>query len=212
MLARLRAYRTLLLLVLVNLGIGVLAGGVVHGYTGPQLSLRDALARKLNALNYQRETTAEDLAYVAANRAAYDELVARGLLVSVDRLAGAALLERLRQEHGLHRIHYSFSPEREEPLGQGALSRTIVRTTEVAIDLAGPSDLEVLSFAEDLLTRLPGDVQIVGLRLERKLAIDEHLLGRIRSGESVDVVEGRIDLEWRSLDLPETRQPAPPTS
>lgn len=207
-----RSYKAPLLLLLVNLAIGLLAASVVYGYTGPQLSIRDRLASALQELNYRRDSTAEDLAYVAANQAAYDELVDRGLLAPPDRLAAAGLLERLRREHGLNRIHYSFSPERKEPLGSGPLGRIGVRTTDVVIDLAGMTDLAVIGFAEAVAAGLPGDVRIVGLRLERKLAIDEPLLARVRAGEAVDVIEGRLDLEWRTLHLPERDQAEPPVS
>jgi hypothetical protein len=207
-----RSYRTPFLLLAVNLGIAVLAASVVYGYTGPQLSIRDRLTSALHELNYRRSTTAEDLAYVAANQAAYDEVVDRGLLAPLDRLGAAGLLERLRREHGLNRLYYSFSPEREEPLGSGPLSRIAVRTTEVAIDLAGLTDLAVVGFAEAVVAELPGDVRIVGLRLERKLAIDDRLLARVRSGEAVDLVEGRLVLEWRALRLLDRGQAEPPGS
>lgn len=207
-----RSYSAPLLLLAVNLGIAGLAASVVYGYTGQQLSLRDRLTSTLHELNYRRDTTAEDLAYVAANQAAYDQLMDQGLLAPLDRLAAAGLLERLRRDHGLNRLHYSFSPEREEPLGSGPLSRITVRTTEVAIDLAGMTDLAVVGFAEALVAELPGDVRIVGLRLERKLAIDEHLLARVRAGEAVDLVEGRLELEWRALHQPEPDQAEPPVS
>ena len=74
----------------------------------------------MHSLNHERATVDEDLAYIAANQAAYDALLARGLVAEQDRLAAARLLEQLRDRHGLHVVRYSFSPQREAPLGRGS--------------------------------------------------------------------------------------------
>jgi hypothetical protein len=207
-----RALRIPLILLSINLIGGILAAGVVSGYVGSQESLRDRLAAAIDSLNHERATVDEDLAYIEANQAAYEALLARGLVVGQDRLAAARLLEQLRDRHGLHVVRYSFSPQREAPLGQGRLGQMTLLTTEVTIDMTGVTDLDLLAFVSSVTDGLSGDVRVVGLSLQRRFDATPGLLVRLRARERVDVVEGRLQLEWRALRWRDGRAPAPGSS
>jgi hypothetical protein len=194
-----RALRIPLILLGVNLIGGLIAAGIVYGYAGSQASLRDRLAAAMHSLNHERATVDEDLAYIEANQAAYDALLARGLVAEQDRLAAARLLEQLRDRHGLHVVRYSFSPQREAALGEGRLAQMTLLTTEVTIDMTGLVDLDLLAFASAVAEGFSGDVRVVGLSLQRRFDAGPGLLARLRARERVDVVEGRLQLEWRTL-------------
>jgi hypothetical protein len=196
---RRRMIRTPLLLVVVNLAIGSLAGGVVYGYAGPQADLRDRLTSAMANLAYERASMADDAAYLAANQAAYEALLERGLTAPLDRLGAAALFEELRARHGLNAIQYSFSPESERPAGPGRLARLSVRATEVRLEMSGVTDLDLLAFMRSVVGRLPGDVQITRLDLERRDPVDARALARLRRGEAVGLVGGRLGFQWRAL-------------
>lgn len=200
-----RSVRTLLILLGINLMTGLLAGGVVEGYTAPQEEVRDGLANAMQNLNHERATAAADQAYVAANRAVHRTLLARGLTRPQDRLAAAALLERLREAHRLNGIHYSFGPARDLAAGPGRLSRLQIRASDVVIDMNGVTDHDLLGFARAVMEQLPGDVRITTLQLERLGAPARQVLDRLRAGEPVTLVTGRLELEWRSLIMPEPR-------
>jgi hypothetical protein len=206
-----RVLRTPLILLGINLAVGVLTAGVVYGYGDDQLSRRDRLTSALQTLSYHRATVAEDQAYIEANQAAYDALIAGGLLAEQDRLEAARLLELLGRQHGLHGIRYSFSPQRSAPLGPGRLAQTTLLTTEVAIEMTAALDLDLLAYARSVAARLPGDVRVIGFSLERRYDVDPDLLGRLRAGQRVDVVAGRLRLEWRALRGRGAAEPTGPT-
>ena len=188
-----------LILLGVNLIAGSLAAGVVYGYAGNQTSLRDQLTRAMRNLNDERTTVAEDLAYLQANQTSYDMLLERGLLAEPDRLAAARLLEQLRVRHGLNGIRYSFSPQAETPLGPGRLARMTLLSTNVAIDMTGITDLDLLAFARAVASDFPGNVRVVGFSLQRRAEAEPGVLARLRAGERVDLVDGRLQFEWRAL-------------
>jgi hypothetical protein len=207
-----RALRIPLVLLGLNLIGGVLVAAVVYGYAGGQASLRDRLAAAMHSLNHERATVDEDLAYIEANQPAYEALLARGLVAEQDRLAAARLLEQLRDRHGLHVVRYSFSPQREAPLGEGQLAQITVLTTEVSIDMTGVTDLDLLAFVDSVTDSFSGDVRVVGLSLQRRFDAVPSLLARLRAKERVDVVEGRLQLEWRALRWRDGRAAAPGSS
>ncbi len=188
-----------LILLGVNLMAGMLAAGVVYGYAGNQVSLRDQLTSAMRNLNAERTTVAEDLAYLQANQASYDLLRERGLLAEPDRLAAARLLEQLRVRYGLNGIRYSFSPQAEAPLGPGRLARMTLLATDVAIDMTGITDIDLLAFARAVARDFPGNVRVVGFSLQRRSEADPGVLARLRAGERVDLVDGRLQFEWRAL-------------
>lgn len=206
-----RALRTPLILLGVNLLAGALVAGVVYGYAGNQLSLRDRLVAAMRNLNDRRTTVAEDLAYLEANQTRYEMLLERGLLTEPDRLAAAKLLEQLSARHRLNGIRYSFSPQREAPLGPGRLAGMVLLSTDVTIEMTGITDLDLLTFARAAATDLPGDVRVVGLSLERRSEAEPTLLARLRAGERVDLVAGRLQFEWRALRW-QGRDPLPASS
>jgi hypothetical protein len=207
-----RALRIPLILLGLNLIGGLLVAAVVYGYAGGQASLRDRLAAAMHSLNHERATVDEDLAYIEANQPAYEALLARGLVAEQDRLAAARLLEQLRDRHGLHVVRYSFSPQREAPLGEGQLAQITVLTTEVSIDMTGVTDLDLLAFVDSVTDSFSGDVRVVGLSLQRRFDAVPSLLARLRAKERVDVVEGRLQLEWRALRWRDGRAAAPGSS
>jgi hypothetical protein len=207
-----RALRIPLILLGLNLIGGVLVAAVVYGYAGGQASLRDRLAAAMHSLNHERATVDEDLAYIEANQAAYEALLARGLVAEQDRLAAARLLEQLGDRHGLHVVRYSFSPQREAPLGEGQLAQITVLTTEVSIDMTGVTDLHLLAFVDSVTDSFSGDVRVGGLSLQRRFDAVPSLLARLRAKERVDVVEGRLQLEWRALRWRDGRAAAPGSS
>jgi hypothetical protein len=207
-----RALRIPLILLAVNLVGGVIAAGVVYGYAGSQASLRDRLAAAIHSLNHERATVDEDLAYIEANQAEYEALLARGLAAEQDRLAAARLLEQLRDRHRLLTVRYSFSPQRAAPLGQGRLAQMTLLTTEVTIDITGVTDLDLLAFVSAVTDGLSGDVRVVGLSLQRRFDAAPGVLALLRARERVDMVEGRLQLEWRALRWRDDRAAAPASS
>jgi hypothetical protein len=194
-----RLLRAPLILFGINLVIGILAAGVIYGYAGNQIWLRDRLASGLHNLNAERTTEAEDLAYLRANQTSYERLLERGLLAGQDRLAAARLLEQLRSQHRVNSIHYSFSPQRAAPLGPGRLARMTLLSTDVTIEMTGVTDLDLLAFARGVANELPGDVRVIAFSLERRSEVAPDLLARLRAGAPVDLVGGRLQLEWRAL-------------
>ena len=194
-----RALRTPLILLGINLGSAVLAGGVVYGYADQQAARHDGLTATLQQLSQQRATAVEDLAYIEANRSAFDELLEGGLLADQDRLAAARLLEELARRHGLNGIRYSFDPQRAAPLGPGRLAEMTLLTTTIAIEMTAVLDRDVLAFARSAAAQLPGEVRVTGLRLERHEETGPNLLARLRDGVRVHLVAGRLQLDWRTL-------------
>jgi hypothetical protein len=194
-----RALRTPLILLGVNLVVAGLAVGVVYGYADSQESLRNRLAGAMRSLNYQRASVADDIAYLDANRAEYDALLERGLVSDQDRFAAAQLLEQLSRDHGLGGVRYSFSPQQTAPLGPGRLAQITLLTTEVTVDMSGLTDVDLLAFARAVADRFPCDVRITALDLECRQSVDRDLLTRIRAGERVALVEGRLQFDWRMV-------------
>ena len=179
--------------------VGAVAASVVYGYTDSQESFRDQLQSAMQGLNGQRKRISDELAYIEINRSAYDTLIDDGLLAPQDRLAAADLLNRLRREHRLNEIHYSFDPQRSEPLATGGRSDLVVAVTNVTIDIAAISDIDLLGFVKAIMAHFPGDVRVAGLRVERRRAVDQHLIARLRRGDPVHVVEGQLEFHWRTL-------------
>ena len=194
-----RSLRRLLILLGINLAIGAVAASVVYGYTGSQKSFRDQLQSAMQGLNGQRKRISDELAYIEINRNAYDTLIDDGLLAPQDRLAAADLLNRLSREHRLNEIHYSFDPQRSEPLGVPGRSDLVVAVTNVTIDITAISDIDLLGFVKAIMAHFPGDVRVAGLRVERRRAVDQHLLARLKRGDLVPVVEGQLEFQWRTL-------------
>jgi hypothetical protein len=197
--SRWRALRTPLVLLGLNVVAGALVVAVVYGYAGNQVSLRDRLASGLQSLNSRRTTVAEDLAFIEANGASYQALLERGLLAEQDRLAAARVLERLRARHRVNGIRYSFSPQRSAPLGPGRLARITLLSTELTIEMTGVTDLDLLAFAQGVADELQGDVRVIAFSLERRSEALPDPLARLRAGAPVDLVAGRLQLEWRGL-------------
>jgi hypothetical protein len=96
-------------------------------------------------------------------------------------------------------IQYSFSPQREAPLGPGRLARMTLVSTELTITMTGITDLDLLAFARGVVDELPGDVRVVALSLERRSEASPDLLARLRAGEPAGLVDGRLQLEWRAV-------------
>lgn len=198
MIPRRRSIRRVLTLLAINGLLGGLSVAIAQGYTDGREATRDRLSRQLRNLSSERSLSEEERAYLASNRATYQALVERGLLTPPDRLAVAALLERLQAAHGLNAIRYSFSPqlERASEPGDGRLS---VLSTNVTIEMFGITDNDMLGFAEAVLSDFPGDVRVTGLRLSRRETVDASVLNRLRAGEAIDLVEGLLTFEWRSF-------------
>jgi hypothetical protein len=194
-----RSIRRAIALLALNLVLGTVALGISQYYTDDREAARDRLSRKLRSLSSERALSEEEGAYLAANQAAYQALVEGGLLDPPDRLAVAAELERLQQAHGLNAIRYSFSPQLARPLGPGSNGGLSVLSTSVTIEMFGITDNDMLAFARALQTDLPGDVRLTELRLHRREVVDNALLARLRAGEAIDLVEGHLAFEWRTL-------------
>jgi hypothetical protein len=194
-----RALRTPLILLGINLAVGLLTAGVVYGYAGNQASRRDQLTSSMQNLSYQRATAVEDLAYIETNQTAFDTLLAEGLLADQDRLEAARLLEQVGHQHRLNGIRYSFSPQREGPLGPGRLAQMTLLSAEVTIEMTAVLDLDLLAFARSVQAHLPGDVRVIAFSLERHHDAEPDLLARLRAAQRVDLVAGRLQLEWRAL-------------
>ena len=194
-----RALRTPLILLGLNLVAGILAALVVYGYAGNQVSVRDRLASGLHNLNSKRTTVAEDMAFIEANQTSYEMLLERGLVAGQDRLAAARLLEQLRARHRVTGIQYSFSPQRSTPLGGDQPGGMTLLSTDLTIAMTGVTDLDLLAFAREVANQLPGDVRVVAFSLERHSDDLPDLLARLGAHEPVDLVDGRLQLEWRAL-------------
>ena len=199
MIIRRRSIRRALTLLAVNVLLGALTMAIAHGYTDGREATRDRLSRQLRNLSSERSLTEEERAYLDSHRGAYQALVEGGLLAPPDRLAVAALLERLQEAHGLNAIRYSFSPQLERSLGPNGDARLSMLSTNVTIEMFGITDNDMLSFAEAVVAEFPGDVRITALRLHRREVVDAGLLNRLRAGESIDLVEGLLAFEWRSF-------------
>ena len=85
-------------------------------------------------------------------------------------------------------------------------------TTEVTIDMTGVTDLDLLAFVSSVTDSFSSDVRVVGLSLQRRFDAAPSLLARLRAKEHVDVVEGRLQLEWRALRWPDGPAAAPGSS
>jgi hypothetical protein len=72
-------------------------------------------------------------------------------------------------------------------------------TTEVTVDMSGLTDVDLVAFARAVTDRMPGDVRVTALDVERRQSVDRDLLARIRAGERVALVEGRLQFDWRML-------------
>jgi hypothetical protein len=208
MIPRRRSIRRVLALLVINGLLGGLTVAIAHGYTDGREAMRDRLSRQLRNLSTERSLSEEERAYLESNRTAYQALVEDGMLAPPDRLAVAALLERLQEAHGLNAIRYSFSPqfERSGP-GDGRLS---VLSTNVTIERFGITYNDMLGFAEAVLSDLPGDIRVTGLRLSRRETVDASVLNRLRAGEAIDLVEGLLTFEWCNFQWRErAHAPAP---
>jgi hypothetical protein len=194
---RRRSIRRVLALLATNLLLGGLALAIAHDYANEREAARDRLSRQMRVLTSERALGEEEQAYLEANLAAYQAVVRAGLLDPPDRLAVAALLEDLQKAHGLNAIRYSVSPQLERPLGPGG--GMSVLSTSVTIDMSGIADTDMLDFVQSVETAFPGDIRVTALRLNRLETVDGALLARLQAGEPIDLVEGHLAFEWRTL-------------
>ncbi len=84
-------------------------------------------------------------------------------------------------------------------------------SSDVTIDMTGVTDIDLLAFVRAVATGFPGNVRVVSFSLQRRSAVEPGSLARLRAGERVDLVDGRLQFEWRALRW-QGRDPLPPST
>lgn len=121
---------------------------------------------------------------------------------AVDVDSVKVLLNQLRDQLGLGQdLRLTLSSEL--PLNDSKLSalpHTILWREGTKLSITALTDLHIYTFVEALTRRLPGLMQITGLRVSRKgQGLDPRTLAMIGSGNRLDLAEAEVTFNWYNI-------------
>lgn len=167
---------------------------------------------RLNAgigqVNTNIAQVAADSNYVTANKAEYEALVNSDRLIPHTRRTAVIALQEAARARGLTALNYSFtiapatslkSAEAQPTSGAYKLS-----VEDVALKVGAPIDGYIYGFMSDIGNSFPGGAVIEAVVVRRAPRLTDAILNTISRGQDARLVEGEIQLSWRTAQAQET--------
>lgn len=128
--------------------------------------------------------------------AQYNDAIAKGILVDVDRLKLVNEAQDSATRNHLADLHFKVESEK---LDRTAGPHYRLDSTMVSFESGALLDTQAMAFWDEVLNRLPAHYQVVEARLERKRDVDPAALADIRAGRPVSLLTMKISFRLQSL-------------
>lgn len=102
------------------------------------------------------------------------------------------------------KLEYSAEKKVEHP-ELAALSRPIVLRQDVKLKFSAISDVQVFSFAKDLVEQLPGIIHYTKVLIQRKGELDTATFALLATGQLAYLVEAELTFDWYGLAPDESK-------
>lgn len=107
------------------------------------------------------------------------------------------LLDSLEKKYFLHDMRVSFSkPYTKEPEKDDTVE---VIESSINIAFGAVSDVYAIKFLNELIEKFPGYVQVSLFSMTRSKTVSKDILKQIASGQTISIVDCKINLKWHDL-------------
>jgi hypothetical protein len=151
-----------------------------------------------------------DRQYLAEHQEQFEALLKGDRLVPHTRRVAILELQRLATANGLASLNYSFRPAGlNSPTAANAQPSTDayrVSVEEIDLKVSAPIDGDIYRFIRDLTEAFPGSAVVQSIKLTRAAEITNAMLVLVSQGQDAQVVQGEINLSWRTAQAQEKPQ------
>jgi len=183
--------------------INALLGAIVFMYLVPQ---EQSTQKSLRSLNSQISTVQTDLTNLRIDfdelekqRSTYERLVQRGFLNGQDRRAAVRDLEDLDERSGLIFSKISIGGGEIDEHPEALKAEHVVLSSPISVTLEAMDDVDVFNYIHLLSNVFPGHISVDEMVIKREIDVSGDVLRAIASGEEPKMVEGRLELTWRTM-------------
>lgn len=163
--------------------------------------------RHNGSLRHRIAESAQARSFVAETLPQYRRAVDAGFLSEPDALVASQAIRTLATRHGLTEASYAFDRRERTPLTlDGYKDPLILTTLRIGLTIEALLDADVFALLDGLQQTLAGYVLLNRLSMTR-LETDRSALQRtVRRGDPVSLVRARVELDWVTLEMPQTEQ------
>lgn len=194
-----KAVLYLVLLLLLN-------GGAAYALYEYVIPMREAKERQLKSLKAEIDarraevaTFKEEYVLLQSQLRIFKELEKKGFFNNQNRARAKESIAELMGLSGTLKYKLRIMKgELIEDVGATAANHVVIKSP-VAIDIDSLDDVDVYTFTMALQNKFPGNVDITGMKLERKELITAALLRQIGGGGAVPLVKSTVEFDWRTM-------------
>lgn len=186
--------------------MGVFTAGTGYGLYNYLIPMREEKDQELSALKSAIDARRREVAqlkeeYILLKEQleAFTQLGLQGFFNNQNRVEAQESFNKLGQLSGLLNTRYTISSGVLVNDPKAAEANYVVLKSPVTLDISSLDDVDVYTFVKALQERFPGNVDIVGVTLTRKMNVTAPLLREIGSGDPVKMVEARVSFDWRTM-------------
>jgi hypothetical protein len=149
-----------------------------------------------------------DADYVKANVEAFEALLKGDRLIPHTRRAATVALENAARANGLTALSYNIQAAAAATSPQAVQSQPKTRAYRLSVEnielkIAANIDGAVYRFVDDISRAFPGSAVIQDVSVTRAPVITAASLDQVSRGQDAKLVEGTINLSWRTAQAEE---------
>jgi hypothetical protein len=163
--------------------------------------MRQRIAKDIEQAKKDLTRFQTDRKYVEDHRDQFEALLKSDRLVPHTRRVAMAELSRLATQDGLSGLNYNFKAiNQNSPAAAQAKSTDAYRLSieEIELHVSAPIDGNIYRFVRDLSDSFPGSAVVESVTLTRARTVTDDMLRLVAAGQDAKLVEGQINISWRT--------------
>jgi hypothetical protein len=154
---------------------------------------------KISSMRKDLEAMQTNMGIFEARRALFAEMQTKGMFGTQDRVEARDQVNTIQKASKVLNARYEVKPATLEAHDVPDNFDYAVIKSDIRIALSAVDDTDIYRFIYFLNYAYPGHITIRDLAMSRTLKIDEYLLKEVGHGRAPAIVEGTLELEWRTL-------------
>lgn len=212
MIAILGLKRVAILMALVALT--AVLGALVYLYLTPQVTNAERqLSSAKSAESQVRNDLAdieEEFARLATQQGEFEQLKADGFFSNQSRRDAEAVFVAAKAASGVNDAIVTVKPGKVVENEEAAKAAQVLLESEISVTLTAVDDIDMLAYVAYLEKSFPGHLMINSFSVARKSNISDTILRAIASGANPALVEGDLQMTWRTMVSRDAYLSAPP--
>lgn len=192
-----------IVVIVVLVAINVVLASATYMYLVPQKYNREFLLNSVSTENQQKQAEIRNMQVgldeIERQKGAYESLVKKRFFYNQNRREAERILLEIQDRSGVLSALVGISPGDVEENEAADKAGYKVFSSPIKISIEAMSDVAIYRYIELLKKYFPGDVFIDHMAFKRANEMDSELLKTISKGDDVVLVEGDIDMTWRTM-------------